>query len=123
RPGAVEAPFDADAVEILGACAGFGEEAHRVASQPDDGKDRQAENEERDEGIERAPDDELRHHRCSAGAIPERTDLRWIGVFLPSRCPLRGLLRMTSFLNAIINLRHPEEAGSAVLKDESRRCS
>src|SRR6266849_6163066 len=35
----------------------------------------------------------------------------------PSRRPLRGLLRMTFFLNAIINLRHPEEARSAVSKD------
>src|SRR5712691_5338961 len=26
----------------------------------------------------------------------------------PSRRPLRGLLRMTFFFNAIINLRHPE---------------
>src|SRR5713101_4844420 len=35
----------------------------------------------------------------------------------PSRRPLRGLLRMTLFLNSITNLRHPEEARSAVSKD------
>src|SRR5439155_19975891 len=35
----------------------------------------------------------------------------------PSRRPRCGLLRMTFFLNAIINLRHPEEARSAVSKD------
>ena len=35
----------------------------------------------------------------------------------PSRRPLRGLLRMTDFINTIINLRHPEEARSAVSKD------
>src|SRR6266851_819564 len=40
----------------------------------------------------------------------------------PSRRPLRGLLRMTFFLNAIINLRHPEEARSAVSKDARRAC-
>jgi hypothetical protein len=35
----------------------------------------------------------------------------------PSRRPLRGLLRMTFFLNAIIDLRHPEErCGAARLE-------
>src|SRR5712691_2768275 len=40
----------------------------------------------------------------------------------PSILPLGGLLRMTFFLNAIINLRHPEEARSAVSKDARRAC-
>ena len=44
-------------------------------------------------------------------------DLKFIGEVRPSRRPLRGLLRMTSFLNNIINLPHPEEARSAVSKD------
>src|SRR5216684_2481920 len=35
----------------------------------------------------------------------------------PSRRPRCGLLRMTLFLNSITNLRHPEEARSAVSKD------
>src|SRR5882672_4496311 len=33
----------------------------------------------------------------------------WIGIARPSRRPLRGLLRMRIFLNAINNLPHPEE--------------
>src|SRR5229473_1660786 len=41
----------------------------------------------------------------------------WIIVVRPSRRPRCGLLRMTFFLNAITNLRHPEEARSAVSKD------
>ena len=39
------------------------------------------------------------------------------GVVRPSRQPLRGFLRMTSLFNAIINLRHSEEAQSEVSKD------
>ena len=49
RPGAVEPPFGADAVEILGARAGLGQQGHRVAGQPDHHEDRQAEDEQRDE--------------------------------------------------------------------------
>ena len=41
----------------------------------------------------------------------------------PSRRPRCGLLRMTFFLNAIINLRHPEEARSAVSKDAGSSCN
>src|SRR6266852_80894 len=47
---------------------------------------------------------------------------RWIGAVRPSRRPRCGLLRMTFFLNAIINPRHPEEARSAVSKD-AQPCS
>jgi peptide/nickel transport system substrate-binding protein len=39
------------------------------------------------------------------------------GAMRPSRRPLRGFLRMMFFLNGIIDLRHPEEARSAVSKD------
>jgi hypothetical protein len=39
------------------------------------------------------------------------------GTLRPSRQPLRGLLRMRFFLNAIKELPHPEEARSAVSKD------
>src|SRR5437660_435982 len=44
------------------------------------------------------------------------------GPVRPSRRPLRGLLRMRFFLNAIINLRHPEEARSAVSTDAISSC-
>src|SRR5437667_1639989 len=37
------------------------------------------------------------------------SDATWISILRPSRRPLRGLLRMTFFLNAIKELRHPEE--------------
>src|SRR6266851_2207584 len=40
----------------------------------------------------------------------------------PEAGPGGGLLRMTFFLNAIINLRHPEEARSAVSKSARRAC-
>jgi len=33
----------------------------------------------------------------------------WISAVRPSRRPLRGLLRMTDFLNVIKGLPHPEE--------------
>ena len=42
---------------------------------------------------------------------------------LAEYCRLRRLLRMTFFLNAITNLRHPEEARSAVSKNARRFCS
>jgi hypothetical protein len=41
----------------------------------------------------------------------------WIDVLHPSRRLLRRLLRMTLFLNYIMNLRYAEEARSAVSKD------
>jgi len=43
--------------------------------------------------------------------------MNWINAVRPSRQPLRSFLRMTFFLNIIINLRHSEEAQSAVSKD------
>ena len=46
-----------------------------------------------------------------------------IGAVRPSRRALPALLRMTFFLNAIISLRHPEEARSAVSKDAGWLCS
>jgi hypothetical protein len=38
-----------------------------------------------------------------------KSTIVWIGVVRPSRRPLRGLLRMRNFLNAIKGLPHAEE--------------
>jgi hypothetical protein len=46
-----------------------------------------------------------------------KTGTGWITAVRPSRRALQALLRMTFFLIAIIGLRHPEEARSAVSKD------
>ena len=61
--------------------------------------------------------------RCRSNATSSRWSRIDAGAVRPSRRPLRGLLRMTYFLNAIINLRHPEEARSAVSKDARWFCS
>jgi hypothetical protein len=60
----VEPPFGAHPVEILGAGARFGHQADRVARQPHHREDGQAQNEQRDQRIERAPDDEPDHRRA-----------------------------------------------------------
>src|SRR5439155_5573514 len=65
-------------------------------------------------------DPEQRGHRS---ARAQRFDAHGITALRPSRRPLRGLLRMTGFLNAIIDLRHPEEARSAVSKDALSGCT
>src|SRR2546427_1623149 len=62
-PRAVQSPLLTDPVEIFGARAGFRHERHRVPREPDDEEDRRAQNEERDEAVDDAPDDELRHVR------------------------------------------------------------
>src|SRR5881628_1319862 len=62
-PRAVQSPLLTDPVEIFGARAGFRYERHRVPREPDDEKDRRAQDAERDEAVEDAPDDELRHGR------------------------------------------------------------
>src|SRR2546425_5570635 len=60
-PRAVESPLVTDPVEILGAGAGFGHQRYRVAREPDDDEDRPAQDAERDEAVQNAPDDELTH--------------------------------------------------------------
>ena len=61
REWLVEAPLGAHPVEILGARAGLGQQRHRIARQPHDGEDREAQDQQRDQRIKRAPDNELRH--------------------------------------------------------------
>src|SRR5438046_553401 len=54
RPGAVETPFQTDAIEILGAGAGLGQQCYRVPGQPDHREDRQAQDEQSGDRVERA---------------------------------------------------------------------
>src|SRR5438132_8254997 len=51
----------ADPLEILGPGAGFRHERHGITREPDDEKDRPAQDEERDDAVHDASDDELRH--------------------------------------------------------------
>src|SRR2546422_5466113 len=69
-PRAGESPLLPDPVEIFRARAGFRHERHRVPREPDDEKDRRAQNEERDEAVEDAPDDELQHVTAPATPSP-----------------------------------------------------
>src|SRR5437899_2755947 len=62
-PRAVQAPLLTNPVQIFGACAGFRHERNRVPREPDDPEDRRPQDPERDEAVEDAPDDELRHGR------------------------------------------------------------
>src|SRR5262249_35405568 len=59
-----------------------------------------------------------------AARLGKKYRYRWNNAVRPSRRPLRGLLRMTIFLNAIIDLRHGEERpGEAGARLEPRRAA
>src|SRR6266508_228706 len=69
-PRAIQSPLLADPIEIFGACAGFRHERHRIPREPDDEKDRRAQDEERDDAVEDATDDELQHVTAPATPSP-----------------------------------------------------
>ena len=60
-PRAVEAPLVADSLQVFRPRARLRHERHRIAGEADDEEDRRAQDEERHEAVEDAPDDELRH--------------------------------------------------------------
>src|SRR5438093_2020130 len=65
-PRAVQAPLVADPVEVLGARARLRHQRERIAGEADDDKDRRAQDEERDEAVQHAPEDEPRHPDAAA---------------------------------------------------------
>ena len=82
RQRPIEAPFRAHQRQIGFLCAGLRHQRHRVTREPDHREDGQAQDEQGDNGIQRAPNDELcpspcLHGLCELDVLPRIGSSRW----------------------------------------------